>query len=98
MHVLGFGIMCMQLYFLFISGDGLLWARRCTDVLYNNSVEPLLEMTENEVVKMFQNSSLIEVYFEPGTTIMDACMKAKCFDREGMQSDDLFHSVYGYFF
>uniref|UniRef100_A0A8C6SB37 Tyrosine--tRNA ligase n=1 Tax=Neogobius melanostomus TaxID=47308 RepID=A0A8C6SB37_9GOBI len=55
--------------------EGLESAKRCTYALYNNSVEALEEMTDEELQELFREAPFHETLFEPGTTVIDACRK-----------------------
>ncbi|XP_013407740.1 tyrosine--tRNA ligase, mitochondrial-like, partial [Lingula anatina] len=61
---------------------GLELAKKCTKILYENSAETLAELTTEELLNLFSNAPTIELTLEAGSTVIDACMKAKCFTRE----------------
>ncbi|XP_033824117.1 tyrosine--tRNA ligase, mitochondrial [Periophthalmus magnuspinnatus] len=55
--------------------EGLESAKRCTNALYNSSVEALEEMTDEELQELFREAPFLETLFEPGTTVIEACRK-----------------------
>ncbi|CAF95269.1 unnamed protein product, partial [Tetraodon nigroviridis] len=55
--------------------EGLDSAKRCTNVLYHNSVQALEEMSDGELQELFQEAPFHELLLEPGTTVIDACRK-----------------------
>ena len=71
------------MYMAYVSENGVSKALRCTQVLYNNSAETLAEMTQDELQELFVSAPTVESYLDPGTTVIDAVMKAGCFNREG---------------
>ncbi|XP_023215906.1 tyrosine--tRNA ligase, mitochondrial-like isoform X1 [Centruroides sculpturatus] len=58
---------------------GLRLAKLATDVLYNNSFKSLNELNESEMKQIFKQVPSIELLLEPGITLIDLAMKAKCF-------------------
>ena len=66
-----------------VSESGLATARRCTQLLYHNSSDALVEMSQAELQELFGSAPYTELTLEPGTTILDMVMKAKCFNRTG---------------
>ncbi|KAK7890887.1 hypothetical protein WMY93_022850 [Mugilogobius chulae] len=48
---------------------------RCTNALYNSSLEALEEMTDEELQELFREAPFLETLFEPGTTVIEACRK-----------------------
>lgn len=65
---------------LLIHGEtGLRLAKLATDALYNNSFKSLNEMNESEIRTIFKQVPTIELLLEPGITLVDLAMKAKCF-------------------
>lgn len=63
--------------------DGLDAAKRWTEVLFGNKVEVLSMMSQAELSQLFENTPTTELLFEHGLTVMDVCLKAGCFTREG---------------
>ncbi|XP_072291613.1 tyrosine--tRNA ligase, mitochondrial [Eucyclogobius newberryi] len=55
--------------------EGLESAKRCTNALYNSSVEALEEMTDEELQELFREAPFHETLYEPGTTVLEACRK-----------------------
>ncbi|XP_067632124.1 tyrosine--tRNA ligase, mitochondrial [Eurosta solidaginis] len=69
---------------LLVHGEkGLKQAERVTDALYRGSVDGLGELNYDEVKKVFAGATVVEILLEPGTSILDIAMKAKCFNSEG---------------
>ncbi|KAK2160620.1 hypothetical protein LSH36_129g03024 [Paralvinella palmiformis] len=60
---------------------GLLSAERCTEALFNGSAEKLAMLSDDELNDLFRNTPVTELYLDPGTTVFDVVMKAKCFSR-----------------
>ncbi|XP_040201795.1 tyrosine--tRNA ligase, mitochondrial [Rana temporaria] len=56
--------------------EGLESAKRCTQALYNSSIDALEAMTDQELQELFQEAPFTEVLHEPGTRVLDACLKA----------------------
>ncbi|XP_059833990.1 tyrosine--tRNA ligase, mitochondrial isoform X3 [Hypanus sabinus] len=56
--------------------EGLESAKRCTNVLYHNSVDALETMSDEELKELFKEASFSENLLEPGTTVLDLCRKA----------------------
>ena len=67
----------------FVADKGLQSARRCTDALYEGRPEFLALLSPVELSTLFKNAASSELFLEPGTTIFDVVMKAKCFRTEG---------------
>ncbi|KAI4874311.1 hypothetical protein NFI96_013941 [Prochilodus magdalenae] len=57
--------------------DGLESAKRCTNALYNSSIAALEQMDDAELKELFREAPFQEFFLEPGTTVLDACRKAK---------------------
>ncbi|XP_042352239.1 tyrosine--tRNA ligase, mitochondrial [Plectropomus leopardus] len=56
--------------------EGLESAKRCTNALYNSSVQALEEMSDEELQELFREAPFHELLLEPGTTVIDACRRA----------------------
>lgn len=68
---------------------GLSAAKKASEALYSENIQALGTLEPSEVKKLFQSSSssiasFSEVYLEPGTSVLDMAMKAKCFNSEGI--------------
>lgn len=50
---------------------------RCTNALYNSSIEALEEMDDDELKKLFTEAPFQEAFLDPGTTVLDACRRAQ---------------------
>ncbi|XP_030587902.1 tyrosine--tRNA ligase, mitochondrial [Archocentrus centrarchus] len=55
--------------------EGLESAKRCTNALYNSSVQALEEMSDEELKELFREAPFHELLLEPGTTVIDASRK-----------------------
>ncbi|XP_063784947.1 tyrosine--tRNA ligase, mitochondrial [Pseudophryne corroboree] len=55
--------------------EGLESAKRCTQALYHNSIEALEAMTDQELQELFMGAPFAELMLEPGTRVLDACLK-----------------------
>ncbi|XP_077453564.1 tyrosine--tRNA ligase, mitochondrial [Stigmatopora argus] len=53
--------------------DGLESAKRCTNILYNSSVQALEEMSDQELQELFREAPFHELLLEPGTSVIDLC-------------------------
>ncbi|XP_025601738.2 tyrosine--tRNA ligase, mitochondrial [Athalia rosae] len=62
--------------------SGLKSAELTTSVLYNKSTETLSTLTPGEMVDVFQGASFVEILPEPGLTVLQLSLKAKCFPDE----------------
>ncbi|KAG8438647.1 hypothetical protein GDO86_005002 [Hymenochirus boettgeri] len=55
--------------------EGLESAKRSTHALYNSSAEALESMSDQELQELFKEAPFAELLLEPGTRVMDACLK-----------------------
>jgi len=78
--------------FLCFTEAGLLSAERCTEALFNGSAEKLAMLSDDELNDLFRNTPVTELYLDPGTTVFDVVMKAKCFSRAGKMCMFFYHS------
>jgi tyrosyl-tRNA synthetase len=62
--------------------DGLQSAQRCTEALYSGTADQLAHLSENELTCLFKNATTCQLFLDPGTTLFDLVMKAKCFRHE----------------
>ena len=69
---------------IFITEEGLDIALKCTEVLFNQNIETLTRMSEEEIKQLAANTDTVHSVLLPDTTVFDACMTAKCFGRPGM--------------
>lgn len=58
---------------------GLNEALVATSVLYNHNIETLSTLSVNDVFKIFKGATVLELMLEPGITVLQMAMKAKCF-------------------
>jgi tyrosyl-tRNA synthetase len=47
--------------------------------LYDNSIETLSTLKINDIFKIFNGATTVELMLEPGITVLQMAMKAKCF-------------------
>ncbi|KAJ7997909.1 hypothetical protein DPEC_G00217050 [Dallia pectoralis] len=57
--------------------EGMESAKRCTHALYNSSILALEHMTDEELQELFREAPFHELLMEPGTTVLDACLRAE---------------------
>lgn len=77
-----FSALHIECYFLFAVA-GLESAHRCTKALYDkNPQETLALLSPDELSRLFADASYCELFLDPGTTLFDVVMKAKCFRQE----------------
>lgn len=57
-------------------------AKRASAVLYDESSDMLVRMTASELVDVFEGASIVDIISEPGLTVYDLAIKAKCFKTE----------------
>ncbi|KAL4625066.1 tyrosine-tRNA ligase, mitochondrial [Arapaima gigas] len=57
--------------------EGLESARRCTSVLYHDSLQALEQMSDAELQELFREAPFLELLLEPGTTVLEACRQAR---------------------
>jgi tyrosyl-tRNA synthetase len=58
---------------------GLQEALVATSALYDNSIETLSTLSVNDILKIFNGATVVELMLEPGLTVLKMAMKAKCF-------------------
>lgn len=58
---------------------GLKTAQKVTSALYKGSIDALGELNYNDVKQTFAGATIVEILAEPGISILDLAMKAKCF-------------------
>jgi len=59
--------------------NGLPEALVATSALYDNNIETLSMLSVNDIFKIFNGATVVELMLEPGITILQMAMKAKCF-------------------
>ncbi|KAI8040133.1 hypothetical protein M5D96_007563 [Drosophila gunungcola] len=68
---------------LLVHGEnGLKQAERVTNALYKGNVEGLAELNLAEIQQTFQGATMVDLMTEPGMSILELAMKAKCFPTE----------------
>ncbi|KAG8579868.1 hypothetical protein GDO81_011079 [Engystomops pustulosus] len=71
--------------------EGLESAKRCTQALYHSSIEALATMSDQELQELFQEAPFAELLLEPGTRVLDACLKVSAIP-EGPRGFDILSS------
>ncbi|XP_041363706.1 tyrosine--tRNA ligase, mitochondrial-like [Gigantopelta aegis] len=71
-----------QVLLLVHGEEGLSQARRWTEALFGKTSSSLEKLNEHELLQLFHNATSCKMMFEPGTTVLEMCMKAGCFPRE----------------
>ncbi|XP_062135182.1 tyrosine--tRNA ligase, mitochondrial [Drosophila sulfurigaster albostrigata] len=68
---------------LLVHGEnGLKQAERVTNALYKGNVDGLAELNVTEIKQTFQGATMVDILPEPGMSILELAMKAKCFPTE----------------
>jgi tyrosyl-tRNA synthetase len=68
---------------LLVHGDeGLETALKATSALYDQTAESLMELTAEDIGKIFEGAKVCDLLLQPGTTILDLAMQAGCFTSE----------------
>lgn len=62
--------------------EGLAAAKRASGILYDRSIESLSRTSANELTQLLEGATVVELFSEPGITVYDLAMKAKCFGKE----------------
>ncbi|KAL3274701.1 hypothetical protein HHI36_016078 [Cryptolaemus montrouzieri] len=68
-----------QITLLVHGEEGLKSAQTTSKVLYEGSVAALGTLNAEQISDMFQGATVVELLPEPGQTVLDLSMKAKCF-------------------
>ncbi|XP_056373400.1 tyrosine--tRNA ligase, mitochondrial [Hyla sarda] len=71
--------------------EGLESAKRCTQALYHSSIDALAAMSDQELQELFQEAPFAELHLEPGTRVLDACLKVSAIP-EGARGFDILSS------
>lgn len=58
---------------------GLQEALVASSALYDNNIETLNTLNINDISKIFKGATVVELMLEPGITVQQMAMKAKCF-------------------
>ncbi|EDV37212.1 uncharacterized protein Dana_GF11543 [Drosophila ananassae] len=68
---------------LLVHGEsGLRQAERVTNALYKGNVEGLAELNYAEIKQTFQGATVVDLLTEPGMSVLQLAMNAKCFPTE----------------
>ena len=74
------------LAFYFLLENGLKQAERVTNALYKGSVDGLGELNYAEIRQTFAGATLVDILPEPGMSMLQLAMKAKCFPTESKRT------------
>lgn len=64
---------------IFFAAAGLQQAENVTAALYENNLEHLKKLEPLDLQSVFEGATFTELLLEPGTTILEAAVKAGCF-------------------
>lgn len=68
---------------LLVHGEsGLKEAKRWTEALFDQTGAGLSNLSKEEMMSLFKNIPCTQIIPEPGITLLDVCMRCKCFPRE----------------
>ncbi|KAJ8318210.1 hypothetical protein KUTeg_003301, partial [Tegillarca granosa] len=59
--------------------NGLEEAIKWTKALYSGNIEDLAVLDKSQLKQLFKSATTVQLIYEPGISIYDVCMKAKCF-------------------
>ena len=62
--------------------EGLVAAKRASAILYDKSIESLAKVNANDLLQVLEGATVAELMPEPGISVHDLAMKAKCFPTE----------------
>ncbi|XP_055683670.1 tyrosine--tRNA ligase, mitochondrial [Lutzomyia longipalpis] len=71
--------LAQQVTILIHGQEGLETAERVSEALYGGNITALGELSYADVKTTFQGAPLAELIMEPGMTVLDVAMRAKCF-------------------
>lgn len=75
-------VLASHLTLLIHGKRGLKKAVKISDALYSGNINALGELSPQEVSQLFNGATYTELFMEPGTTMIQAAMKIKCFQSE----------------
>jgi hypothetical protein len=62
--------------------EGLETALKATTALYDQTVESLMQLTAEDISRIFDGAKVCDLLLQPGTTILDLALQAACFTNE----------------
>ncbi len=65
--------------FINLIEQGLQSALKCTNAFFLSDRESLAKMSKEEIEQTFKSASVTTLNFEPGLTVAECALKAKCF-------------------
>lgn len=66
----------------FFTESGLKKAESVSAALYKGSVDALASLSAADIKQSFAGATVCDILYEPGMTMVDLAMKAKCFPTE----------------
>ncbi|XP_076220595.1 tyrosine--tRNA ligase, mitochondrial isoform X2 [Nomia melanderi] len=75
-------ILAEQVTLLVHGDEGLSAAKRTSSILYENSFESLSKLNAEELTQVIEGATIVNILGEPGITVYELSMKAKCFNTE----------------
>lgn len=62
--------------------EGLETALKATSALYDQTAESLMELTAEDISRIFEGAKVCDLLLQPGTTVLDLALQAGCFTSE----------------
>lgn len=78
--------------YVYFAEHGLKQAERVTNALYKGNVDGLAELNYAEIKQTFQGAAVVDILTEPGMSILQLAMKAKCFPTESKLRPNITHA------
>jgi len=57
-------------------------ALKATSALYDQTAESLMELTVEDISRIFEGAKVCDLLLQPGTNVLDLAMQAGCFTSE----------------
>ena len=55
---------------------------KATSALYDQTAESLMELTAEDISRIFEGAKVCDLLLQPGTTVLDLALQAGCFTSE----------------
>lgn len=78
-YIFNYCVLISDYYVSTVLEKGLQEALVATSALYDNSIETLSTLSVNDILKIFNGATVVELMLEPGLTVLKMAMNAKCF-------------------
>jgi tyrosyl-tRNA synthetase len=62
-------------------------ALKATSALYDQTAESLIELTAEDISRIFEGAKVCDLLLQPGTTVLDLAVQAGCFTNESKCND-----------